>query len=116
MDIVDAAQEALQHLRIGVLADELHQRRLDLRQIGLARQLAARGADHAALRRELAVAVAVVEARQQLAHGEVAGGAEDDEIEDGDGDDLCGHGGGFFRKVSTGARWAGRGWRRVGGW
>ena len=37
------------------------------------------------------VALALVERRQQLALGEVAGAAEDDEVEWIDGNDLAGH-------------------------
>ena len=66
--------EALQRvLRAG--AERLH------------REFRARGADDPGGRRDLAVLVAVVQGRQQLAGGEVAGRAEHDVVEGGDGND-----------------------------
>ena len=68
-------------------------------------QLGARRADDARRLGELAGALALVERRQQLALGKVAGAAEDDEVERFDGDDLAGHatfrsrGGGQFERL-----------------
>ena len=54
--------------------------------------LRTRGADDAGRLGKLVVALAVIERRQQLALGKVAGAAENDEIERIDGDDLACHG------------------------
>ena len=51
-------------------------------------QLGAGGADDAGFRGHLAVAESVIQRRQQFSKGQVAGGAEDDAVEDGDGYDL----------------------------
>jgi hypothetical protein len=54
---------------------------------------AARDRHDPRLRRDLPGAVAVIERGQQLARGEVAGAAEDHEVERGDLDDANGHDG-----------------------
>src|SRR5262249_469214 len=76
----------------GGRCDEAPERSVDPLDIGLAGERAAGHADDAALRRQLPVAMAVVEARQGLAHGEGAGSAEDDHVERFDGDELRAHG------------------------
>ena len=59
----------------------LAQRRLDHLGVGRAAERAARDADDPALRRQLVVALAVEQRRQQLAPREVAGAAEHHEVE-----------------------------------
>src|SRR5262249_61456146 len=68
--------------------DEAPERGVDPLDIGLAGERAAGHADDAALRRQLPVAMAVVEARQDLAHGEVAGSPRRDRSERLSGDAL----------------------------
>ena len=90
---------------------------LDLRHIVLRGELAAGDADDPAALGHLLVALAPVERRHQLADAEIAGGAEDDEVEDGDGDDLGGHGGASQEAARPRARWGKAGiaprWRVV---
>ena len=57
------------------------QRRLDLRQVGISVQVAATGRDNAAIAAYLPVALAVVQGGQQLAHRQVAGAAENYQVE-----------------------------------
>ncbi len=63
--------------------------------------LGARCADDSGRFGKLAGALAVVERRQELALGEVAGAAKNDEIERFDGDDLAGHGGSVYLTVAA---------------
>ena len=91
--IVDAAQIAVDAGRIQIGGGhELVEGFAHPRHEGIAVQRAAGGADDAALGRQLPVAMAVIEAWQDLAHGEIAGAAEHDEIEGRDGNELCAHG------------------------
>src|SRR5262245_30438278 len=62
-------------------------------------EMATGDADDAAAFGHLLIAFAPVERRHQLAEAEITRGPKDDEIEDGDGDDLGGHG--CSRKAST---------------
>jgi len=73
-------------------ADMLGQRLLDHRQKVPVGQRAARHRDDAAAGGHLAVREAIVQRRQQLAQREVAGSAEDDEIERRHRYDLGGQG------------------------
>jgi hypothetical protein len=91
--VVEAAQETLEDLRADLLVGgKAADGGLDLLDIGPAADLLSREADDPAFGRDLVVAVAVVEAGQELAHGEVAGAAEDDEVERVDRDETCAHG------------------------
>ena len=72
---------------------ELLERLAHGRAVGVVRNLAARDRDDAAAVGDLAVLQAVVERRQQLATGKIAGPAEDDVVEGWNGNDAIGHGG-----------------------
>ena len=89
--IGDPLGEVREHLGIEGVADMLPAGGLDLREVVRSREMAARDADDPAAFRHLLVALAPVQRRHELAVAEVAGGAEHDEIEDGDGDDLSCH-------------------------
>ena len=67
----------------------LGERRLGRGAVLLVGHRPARDPDDPRDRRDLAVAVAMEEGRQELAVGEIAGAAEDDEIEGLDGDDAA---------------------------
>ena len=89
-DIVETVEKARQAAFVDILGRNIAaQVLLDLRDVALAPQVAARDADDPALGRQLPVAIAVVEAGQQLAPGEVAGGPEHREVERVDRYDLC---------------------------
>ena len=80
--IVEALRKAREEILVEAFGrDELDAVFLDARDILLAGQLLARDADDAAVAAEIAVAVPVVQRRQQLAHRKVAGAAEEDELD-----------------------------------
>ena len=92
MDIVEPRPEALQALRVEVaLGHEVAQRRLDPGQELVPAHGAARDSDDTAAVGDLLVTVALVEARQELAHGKIPGAAEDDKVEGLDRDQTCSH-------------------------
>ena len=72
-------------------AHMLGERLLDPRAIGLIIEFLAGGADDTRLGRELTVTVAMIEGRHQLAHGEIAGAAKNEQFERRDRDDLGAH-------------------------
>ena len=79
--IVEALRKARKKLRAEPIArDEPGAVFLDPLDVLLAGQVLARDADDAAMGTEIAVAMPVVQRRQQLAHRKVAGAAEEDEI------------------------------------
>ncbi len=90
IDPIEKAGEAL-GLDIGV-RQMLVQGRLDQLAIGLTIQIAAGNPDDPGLRRQLLIAVTVIERRHQLAPRQITRAAEDHQVERLDGDDLCGHG------------------------
>jgi hypothetical protein len=92
-EVVEPVEEPLearlvQILRRHVTADG----GVDLGQVAVPVDLAAGNADDPAVIRHLAVAIPVVERRQKLAAGQIAGASEDDQIEAFDRNDSCGHG------------------------
>ena len=91
-DIVEAGEEALER-RPGVVVDggEFHQRVLHARAELAAIEMPARHADDPGRLGELVAALAVEQRGIELAVGQVAGAAEDDEIERFNLDDACGH-------------------------
>jgi hypothetical protein len=74
-----------------VRADEDGQRLDDRGAKSFVRELVTRDADDPRRIGDLAVEIAQVERRKQLAIGEIAGPAEDDQVERIDGDDPAGH-------------------------
>ena len=116
-DEMEALEEGLDDTafevaRRDVLAERVPRRRT----VFVVAHAPARHADDPPDRRQLAVAVALIERRQELAVGEIARAAEYDEVERLDGDDPAGHDGGgswrfaaFCRLRSTPTRtfWAG---------
>ncbi len=92
LGVAQALEETLRRLGFErCRIDMLLQRRGGALPEALVIELGARGADDPRVLRHLAVAEAPVEGRQQLPQREIAGRAEDDEVEGGDGDDLRGH-------------------------
>src|SRR5699024_7174668 len=84
--------EAVELLLVDLLGrDMLADRLAGITAIVLVGQLGARGADDARRLGELPRLLPIIEGRQQFALGEVAGAAEDDEIEWLDGNDLAGY-------------------------
>src|SRR5688500_5972225 len=80
--VVQAVEKTLLDERIVIGgAHMLGQRLFDARAVGVIVELLAGNADDARFGRELAIAIAMVERRHQLAHGEIAGAAIYDEIE-----------------------------------
>ena len=88
----DEAQEILHRGGVEIRLHELPQALLGTGAVAIVGEVGARGGDDAAGVVELPVTEAVVERGQQLAHRQVAGGAEDDVIELRDGNDLGHHG------------------------
>ena len=89
-DIVEPVEKARQAALVDILGCNIAaQVLLDLRDVAVTPEVAARDADDPALGRELPVAIAVVQAGQQLASGKVAGGPEHREVEGIDRYDLC---------------------------
>ncbi len=90
LHVVDAIAQFRPLRVIEVTAGEvLFQRCLDAAEVIVAAQLAAAGRDDAAVARNLAVTLAVVQRRQQLAHGQVTGSAKNDEVENIDRYEVC---------------------------
>ncbi len=90
LHVVDAVAQ-LRPLRVIEIAaaEIVLQRLLDETEVLVAAQVTTAGRDDAAVARDLAVAFAVVQRRQQLAHGQVTGTAEYDEVEDIDRYEIC---------------------------
>ncbi len=105
----EAAEADLVQIGLGHV---LAQRRVDLPHIVVALEIAAGAADDPALGQQLAVEIAVVEAGQQLAAREIAGAAEDHEVEGLDGNDLGGHGGALPRAGPAAGRSSRKRWTR----
>jgi hypothetical protein len=81
-DVFDTTSERLPVLGIEfTLSKIVVQRFLDLLEIGFAAQRTAANRNDATFARELSVAIAVVQRRQQLAHRKVTGSAKYDEVE-----------------------------------
>ena len=89
---MEPLQEGLHRARLAIgLRDVLGQRRLGRGAVLLVVHRPARDPDDPSDRGDLAVAVALEQGRQELAVGEVARPAEDDEIEGLDGNDPAAH-------------------------
>ncbi len=82
-------QEAADRVRLLIAGrDVLFQRHRGASAKIVIRQVRAGGADDAGFGLHLAVAKAVIQCRQQFPECQVAGGAEDDAVENSDGYDL----------------------------
>ena len=82
--MVQALQEPGAVGRVELAGDVALQLRVDLVAVAGVVQPGSRDGEDPGLLGQLPVAVAQVEGRQQLAHGEVAGAAEDEEVARGD--------------------------------
>ena len=87
----DQAEEALQGVFGQVAAEGFEDGLADSLVVSGVRQRIARDADEAAARLDLPIGIAVVQGRQQLAHGEITGAAENHEIERVDVAGMRGH-------------------------
>ena len=101
--MVQPGEEAVDDRGVEVVAGDVVAQGLGPRAVAVVVDLGARDADDPEVVGELAVTVAQVERREQLAQGEVAGAAEDGEVAGVDGGDRV-HGAppyGRFRLDAT---------------
>jgi hypothetical protein len=89
LDIAQAIAESTPLLLVEFAVGEIGtQCRFHLVEIAVAAEFTASHRDDAAVCDDLPVAVAMIEGRQELAHRQVAGSAENDEVEDLHGEEL----------------------------